>query len=243
MITIRMRDMLLSRFWRAREGNVATMFAFAIIPVIGLTGAAVDYSRAASARTGMQAAIDATALAMAKLAPTLTQSELQEKTSAYFNAMFSHPEAKNLVITPAYSTAGGSQLTLSVSGSVDATFIKIIGFNSLDISSTSTVKWGNNRLRVALVLDNTGSMADNGKMSAMQAAAKNLLKQLKDAATTNGDVYVSIIPFSKDVNVGASNYTQSYLRWDLWDAANGNSSSGFSGSICYNGTLWTVSGS
>ena len=97
------------------------------------------------------------------------------------------------------------------------------------------------RLRVALVLDNTGSMADNGKMDAMKTAAKNFLDPAQEAATSNGDVYVSIIPFSKDVNIGASNYTQTYIRWDLWDAANG-SCSGFSGSICYNGTLWTVSG-
>src|SRR5436305_4523515 len=242
MFRTRMRNMLLSRFLRDRCGNVAPMFAIAVIPVIGLTGAAIDYSRANSARTGMQAAIDATALAMAKLAPTLTQSQLQTQTTAYFNAMFNHPEAKNIVITPTYTTAGGAQLTIAVNGSVDATFMKIMGYNNINIGSTSTVKWGNNRLRVALVLDNTGSMADNGKMAAMQTAAKNLLTQLKTAASSNGDVYVSIIPFSKDVNVGASNYNQSYLRWDLWDAANGSSSSGFSGSICYNGTLWTVSG-
>ncbi len=43
------------------------------------------------------------------------------------------------------------------------------------------------------------------------------------------------------MNVGKSNYNQSYIRWNLWDAANGGSS-GFSGSICYNGTLWVVSG-
>jgi len=192
-------------------------------------------------RTGLQSALDATSLAMAKLAPTLTQSELQQKTTAYFNAMFNHPEAKNLVVTPNYTTSGGSQLTITASGSMDTSFMRVMGFNSLNIGSNVTVKWGNSRLRVALVLDNTGSMNDSGKMPAMKAAAKNLLTQLKNAATTNGDVYVSIIPFSKDVNVGASNYNQSYIRWDLWDAANG-SSSGFSGSICYNGTLWVVSG-
>src|SRR3954466_10753081 len=126
MIRTRMRHMLFG-FLRAREGNVARDFAFAIIPVIGLTGAAVDYSRAASARTGLQSAIDATALAMAKLAPTLTQSELQQKTTAYFNAMFNHPEAKNIMVTPTYNTTGGSQLTISASGSVDATFMKILG--------------------------------------------------------------------------------------------------------------------
>ncbi len=89
--------MLLSRFLQDRRGGVAPMFAIAVIPVLGLVGAAVDYSRANSVRAGLQSALDATSLAMAKLAPTLTQSELQQKTTAYFNAMFNHPEAKNLV--------------------------------------------------------------------------------------------------------------------------------------------------
>src|SRR5437764_1237076 len=241
MFRTRMHDML-SRFLRDCRGGVAPMFAIAVIPMIGLTGAAIDYSRANSVRTGMQAAIDATALAMAKLAPTLTQSQLQTKTSAYFNAMFNHPEAKNLVITPAYTTAGGAQLTIAVNGAVDATFMKIMGFNSLNVGSTSTVKWGNSRLRVALVLDNTGSMAEAGKIDALKTASKNLLTQLKNAAATNGDVYVSIIPFNKDVNVGKNNYTSS-IRWDLWDSANSNAGGNtFSGSICFNGTLWQVNG-
>src|SRR5205085_4100198 len=114
----------------------------------------------------------------------------------------------------------------------------------LNIGTNSTVKWGNTRLRVALVLDNTGSMASAGKIDALKTASKNLLTQLKNAASVNGDVYVSIIPFSKDVNVGKSNYTQSYLRWDLWDTNNSNAGGNtFSGSICFNGTLWTVNGS
>src|SRR5947209_4219471 len=121
-----MRDMLLSLFLRARRGNVAPIFAIAIIPVIGLTGAAVDYSRANSVRTGMQAAMDATALAMAKLAPTLTASQLQTQTTAYFNTIFNHPEAKNVVITPTYTTTGGAQLTIAVTGAVDTAFMKIM---------------------------------------------------------------------------------------------------------------------
>ncbi len=120
--------------------------------------------------------------------------------------MFNHPEAKNIVITPTYTTAGGSQLNISVSGSMDTSFMKLMGFSSLNIGSTSTVKWGMNRLRVALALDNTGSMYDAGKIGALKTATKNLLTQLKNAATNNGDVYVSIIPFSKDVNVSEIGY-------------------------------------
>ena len=53
--------------------------------------------------------------------------------------------------------------------------------------------------------------------------------QLKNAATNNGDVYVSIIPFSKDVNVGTSNHSATWLQWDdgtdkSWDGTNGTCS-------------------
>jgi hypothetical protein len=44
---------------------------------------------------------------------------------------------------------------------------------------------GESRLRVALVLDNTGSMADAGKMTALQTATKTCSAiHLKAAATT-----------------------------------------------------------
>jgi len=222
-----MRDMVLSRFRQDRCGSVAPMFALALIPIVGLVGAAIDYSRANSVRAGMQSAIDATALAMAKLAPALTPSELQTKTDAYFQAMFNHPEAKNIVITPSYTTAGGAQLTIAVSGSMDTTFMNIMGFSTLSIGSTSTVKWGMSRLRVALALDNTGSMAAAGKIEALKTATNSLLTQLKDAATTNGDVYVSIVPFNKMVNAGSSNYNQSWVdfvdhaSYVGWDKQNG----------------------
>lgn len=76
---------------------------------------------------------------------------------------------------------------------------------------------------MALLLDNTGSMASANKMTALKAASHNLLDQLKSAAILPEDVYVSIIPFNKDVNVGASNY-DAWLRSDLWEAENGTCS-------------------
>jgi len=218
--------MLISRLMQDRSGGVAPMFAFALIPVLGLVGAAVDYSRATSIRAGLQSSLDATALAMAKAAPGLTQTQLQEKTTAYFNAMFSHTDAKNVTVTPAYSTTGGSQLTLSASGTMSTAFMQLFGHANINIGSTSTVKWGNNRLRVALALDNTGSMDSDGKIGALKTATKNMLDQLKTAATTNGDVYVSIVPFNKNVNVGTSTYTNaSWVDWEDWEDDNGQDSS------------------
>jgi hypothetical protein len=78
------------------------------------------------------------------------------------------------------------------------------------------------------VLDNTGSMTDGGagttaspnKIQALKTASHNLLSQLQNAATNVGDVYVSIVPFTKDVNVDPSNSNQSWIDWTAWDAAN-----------------------
>lgn len=112
----------------------------------------------------------------------------------------------SITITPTYTKQGGSKLTLNGSAVVHTNFLGVIGVNQIDIGATSVSTWGNTRLRVALVLDNTGSMASSGKRDALKTASHNLLTQLKNAAFKPEDVYVSIVPFSKDVNFGAANY-------------------------------------
>ena len=211
----------LSAFGRSCRGNVAITFGIAAIPTFGLMGAALDYTRANSVKAAMQASLDATALMLAKVAPGLSQSDLQQKATDYFNANFNRPGTQNVTVTPNYDT-NTSTVTVTATGSVPSTLLHVIGINQLDVNTMSSVTWGNTRLRVALVLDNTGSMASSGKITALKTAAQNLLTQLKSAANRNGDVYVSIIPFSKDVNVDPVNYTQSWVRWDLWDAVNGS---------------------
>ncbi len=74
------------------------------------------------------------------------------------------------------------------------------------------------------MLDNTGSMADSNKITALRTATNNLLTQLKNAVVNNGDVYVSIIPFVKDVNVDPVNYNQPWIDWTDWNAVNGTCS-------------------
>ena len=49
---------LAAQFLKNRRGGVAPMLALAAIPLIGAVGAAVDYSRANSTRSAMQAALD-----------------------------------------------------------------------------------------------------------------------------------------------------------------------------------------
>src|SRR5207302_11015745 len=89
---------------RAANGaNVVVTFALATIPMVGFVGAAVDYSHANSIKAAMQAALDATALAMSKSAGSMDASTLQTKSDADFKALFTKPEATSIQITAAYS--------------------------------------------------------------------------------------------------------------------------------------------
>jgi Flp pilus assembly protein TadG len=214
----------LHSFGSADSGNVLITFTLALLPIMGVVGAAVDYSRANSDKAAMQAAIDATALWLSKNAATLTAAQLNQNATNHFNAVFTRTDVTNIAVTPTYTTSGGTQLVVTGTGSVPTKFMGLMGFSSLAINVSSTVKWGNTRLRVALVLDNTGSMADSGKITALQTATNNLLTQLKNAVVNNGDVYVSIIPFVKDVNVDPVNYNQNWIDWTDWDSTNGTCS-------------------
>jgi hypothetical protein len=104
--------------------------------------------------------------------------------------------------------------------------MQLVGYNNFTISSSSATKWSSARLHVALVLDNTGSMATYGKISALKTATETLLSRLQSAATTNDDVYVSIVPFVKDVNVDPINHAAAWIDWTDWNANNGTCSKG-----------------
>ena len=216
--------MLLTRFWKNRQGSIAPLLGIAIIPLIGGVGAAIDYTRASAARTAFQSSLDSAALMLSKTAALKSAAEIQAEATSYVNALFTANNAKNVTVSAAYSTTNGSQLVLSGSATVQTSFMSIFGIDTINIGASTTSTWGNTRLRVALVLDNTGSMASSNKMTALKTASQNLLTQLKSAAVTADDVYVSIVPFNKDVNVDVSNVNASWLRWDLWDAVNGKCS-------------------
>ncbi len=200
------------------------MVGIAIIPLMGAVGAAVDYTQANATRTAFQNALDATALLLSKTAALQTKDELQAAATSNFNALFASPIAKNATVTAVYSPDNGSRLTLNGSATIDTNFLSVLGIDKINIAAQTTSTWGNTRLRVALVLDNTGSMASSDKMTALKTASHNLLTQLQSAAVKPEDVYVSIVPFNKDVNVDTSNVSAPWLRWDLWEAVNGKCS-------------------
>jgi Flp pilus assembly protein TadG len=197
-------------------GNVAMIFAVAIIPIFGIIGAAVDYGRANAVKASMQAALDATALMLAQEAGQLSAGQLATRTTELFLTQFRRPDARNVVVQPRYEKADGAfSLTLSGSATVEAAFVRVIGVSQLNVSTASQVVWGTKQLEIALVLDNTGSMADSGKIDALKRASHDMLKSLRTASAASNNVRVSIVPFDTHVNIGPT--SRPWIDWSTFD--------------------------
>src|SRR5437016_2852228 len=93
----------LGAFRRANAGNIAVTFSLATLPIVGTVGFAVDYSHANAVKASMQAALDSTALMLSKDAATVSSATLQTNATNYFKALFTRPEATNIVIGATYT--------------------------------------------------------------------------------------------------------------------------------------------
>ncbi|MDO9353298.1 MAG: pilus assembly protein, partial [Solirubrobacteraceae bacterium] len=204
---------------RDERGNIAVIFAIAMLPMLSFIGAAIDYSRASSARTAMQTTLDSVSLMIAKdlSTGTITQSQVSTKAQTYYDALYTGSGTSNSTINATYTGASGSgssTVQLTASAQVTTAFLNVIGFPKLGINSASKATWGGTRMRVALALDVTGSMKSDGKLAAMKSAAISLVTTLKALGSTPDDMYISIVPFAQMVNVGTSNKNANWLKWD-----------------------------
>lgn len=213
-------------FFKNTDGNIAVLFGIAMLPIMSAVGVAVDYSRASAIRASMQSALDSASLMVSKDATGLTQAEISLKMQTYFSSLVNRPELKSMTVAAKYTNdpKSGSSIDATATGNLNTEFMRVVGIPSMDLNVKSVTMWGNTRIRVALAMDTTGSMKDDGKIAAMQNASKKLIDQLSANAKSQEDVYISLIPFSSHVNVGSENYTKPWLDWADWSEVNGDCS-------------------
>lgn len=238
-------QMLFGRFLKNCDGGAAPFLALSLIPLMGFTGAAIDYARANATKVAMQAALDSTGLILSKNAQTMTGDNLAASATSIFNAQFNRPEAQNVTVTHSFSAPqqGSFSLKLTSTATVPTRFATLIGTSELTVSANAEIIWGIKKLNLALALDNTGSMASSGKMAALKTAAHNLLNTLQAAAKQPDDIKVSIIPFATDVNVGTNYKDEAWIDWEQWENVNGvcsNTTYKSKTSCESNNKTWTV---
>jgi Flp pilus assembly protein TadG len=200
---------LLNRLTRDTSGNFATMFALSLVPVVASAGAAVDYGRLTLARTELQNAVDAGVLAVNTL--TITTSDAAKTVvSDYVQGQLDKGSSLydlNLIVT---LSADGRTLTAQASAKQKTSLMQVVGIRFGEITVNSQVNIGlDNTVELALVLDNTGSMAANNKMTTLKTSATMMIDTLM--GDSKNKVKIGIVPFAQYVNVGTANRGAAWL--------------------------------
>jgi Flp pilus assembly protein TadG len=200
---------MLSRFLTDRRGGFSPIFALILLPIAGAAGMAVDYGRAAATHDALQAAADATALAV--INPRYSQAEVKAAAQSIFAAQLR--EKYGLTVDTemeATLSPDGKSVTIAVVGSVKNSFMQVLGQPYTPVGVTSTGLRGlDNSLELALVLDNTGSMSTDNKLVTLKSSANLLIDTL--TADPQAKVKIGVVPFSTYVNVGMNNRGASWL--------------------------------
>ena len=223
---------MLNRLRRDRAGNFAMLTALLMLPLMAASGLAVDYANLSRLRSNLQNANDAAALMAAEYydrhGSLPSEEDVQKTLEANLHEAASIGD---------FSVKGNSVLLASTA---DARLIfgGVLPKRTSEVGVLSAVKVHNDeQLDVVLVLDNTGSMAAEGKIDALKSAAKDFIHTLL-ALNTKGreNVRIGIVPFSNYVNVGMENRYASWM-WVPQDQSGTNSTPAGSYKQC-NG--WTT---
>lgn len=202
----------LARFRRAESGGVVVIFALTLLPMAFLAGMTIDYAQSTNLRQHAQVAVDAAALALAKLPLDTTDEDLAAKAEAQVRAALKDRAINGLTVTMRHR---GDLIEVAANGTTQTTLTRLAGFMTmpLDVSATSNRSMTN--LEIALVLDNTGSMKGT-KLTNLKVAARDLVTNLfKQAdATKPNALKIGIVPFSMTVNVGSGFAGSSWLDID-----------------------------
>jgi len=198
------------RFKRDQRASMSIVAALSAIPLIVAGGAAIDLERAINARTALRASLDSAALYAASLTDT-NNATLTTKAQPYMTANY-HNSSEG-VVNNFKIVLTGKTVVATADVSLNTVFMSLIGTNTIDISQSSTVVKQGAKLEVAVVLDNSGSMNDAGKMTALRGATSSLITQLQGIATSPQDVFVAMVAFDDAVNIGTSSVPAASIDW------------------------------
>ncbi|HST36640.1 MAG TPA: TadE/TadG family type IV pilus assembly protein, partial [Allosphingosinicella sp.] len=223
----------LTRLARDTRGNTLAIVGAALVPLAAMIGSGVDMSRAYMAKTRLQNACDAAALAGRRIMQndTLTTA-VRDEARRFFYYNFpqtttpaaggnpAHTEGPYGTdpVTPSVTRPTSGTVRVTASTRIPTTIMSMFGFSSLPLNVTCDASLNFVNTDIVLVLDVTGSMAwDVNNNSGVPAASQKItalrdavmafydeLKPIQDQLAANGlRMRYGIVPYSTTVNVGS----------------------------------------
>lgn len=179
-------------------GNVAVIFSIAVVPLLLAAGAGVDMIRANQARTVLQGAADAAALAGGSSDQT-DAAVLEKIAMDYLMANGVEDAVANIDKINIQDNSGTGAFKVEIKGKVKTSFMMLAGFPTMNVDAVSEVKRGaSGPLEMVLALDTTYSMIENDKIGTLKTAATDLV----NSVMATGNVKAGIVPFADYFKVG-----------------------------------------
>lgn len=188
------------RFLESTSGNTAMIFGLVAVTVIMAGGAGIDVARAVSMKTRLSSALDAAALAVGTQLD-MDENELEAMAQKYFDA--NYPDAALGDTFDVQLVQNGEKISLSVTGTVETTLLKIISINQFDLSVSNEVTRSANNIEVALVLDVTNSMSGQ-RIADLKVAANDMVDMIVQDVQTPYYTKMAIVPYNNAINVSAA---------------------------------------
>ncbi len=219
------------RFRRDERGNIFVLFGASVIPLLLVMGGAVDVGRYERYKGELMSAVDAAALALARQHDDYTSAQATTFVTNYVNAFNVTDSQFSLASLSVTKLNNGFHV--SAVGRMKTIFLPLTkmtkmgsGIATLDAHIISEVVNSSNRVELALVFDNTGSMTDyagsnpcasgSDRMAGLKCAATTLVNSLMDQMNAGGgpELKVALVPFEGAVNVGVD--TSNPPSWIDW---------------------------
>lgn len=216
---------LLKAFRRREDGAIAIQFAFLALPVAVLAFGMVDVNRASVAKKDLQDALDAATL-IAGRSMAVTSTDLQTIGEAALKGQLAGMGDATLVSSS--FVLNGSNITSTAKVKLTPIVANLWLNKDMEVGAGSQIVRSMNKLEVAMVLDNTGSMAGS-KLTNLKDAANDFIDQLSAAAARSTEVNpvkIGIVPFSNAVRLSSTTSELNTFKSATWmDAAGNNTAS------------------
>mgnify|MGYP003629663614 FL=1 len=185
----------LVRFAREEDGVFTILALFMIMMMVLVGGIQLDFMRHEMERSRLQAVADRAVLAAADLDQTLDPSAVVKD---YFAKAGMIDYLSNVTVANGLNFR---TVTVDASMEMPTQFLGRFGYPTLSVPARSQAEERVANVEISLVLDISGSMALNGRISELRKAASVfvdtvLTKESQDL------ISVSVIPYSEQVNAG-----------------------------------------
>lgn len=200
------------RFQRDEQGAVAVVLGIMFTVILFMAAIAIDGSRFTSEWMRDRQALDAAVLAASDAIGMPDQdAAARARGEAFYLANRPDGKADDLVQIEIRPEAG--EVVGRTRFDMLATLLRPFGYEQVQLGGTATAVRGGTA-EIALVLDNSGSMAGT-YIADLKTAAENLV-DVVFAGTEEGDgnMSVAVVPFAGSVNVGAGNANAEWMDRD-----------------------------